>query len=358
MPIKSLQTNRTPQFPCIGKLRKGGAKRQNAKGHEIMGVDLKHFRLTTDDADAAAAFANYYGPEPKSIDVFMPYATTNENFGAWLEEYTAGGLVRRCDGELQHFHRDADGKANTSPVKCERLCNRPCTCKQVGRLAVIVPQLARLAYVLVETHSLYDIMQLTENLQAAEALRGDLRGIPFILSRREREISTPGEGGKRSRRTKSLLFIEPNPEWVGRQLESMRLAALPIVDVPALQAPATRMIAGPVTIDGDTSDYDDEDEDTSALEEAQAALGVLLDELDDYGVQFYGLEKWDAERNRLASFASHGATEDVAKLDLKAIDVLIQGLKKRIAERAAAKQNGATTATEAQPEPEPAEIPA
>jgi len=266
MPILSLQKDRAPQFPCIGKLRKGGAKRKNAAGKEIMGEDLKHFRFTTDDASAAETFAAYYGAQPQSVEVFLPYATTAENFGAWLEEYTAGGMTRRCDGETQHFHRDADGKGDTTPVKCERLCGRKCGCKEVGRLAVIVPQLARLAYITVETHSLYDIMQLTENLQAAEALRGDLRGIPFILSRRDREISTPGEGGKRTRRTKSLLFIEPNPEWVARQLESMRLAALPIVDVPALQAPPMRQIAGPVTVDAD--DFDDGDDDGDEMDTA------------------------------------------------------------------------------------------
>lgn len=335
MPIKSLQSNRTPQFPCIGKLRKGGAKRKNANGKEILGEDLKHFRLTTDDADAAAAFAANYGTEPKSVNVYMPYATTDENFGAWLEEYTVGGMVRRCDGETQHFHRDADGKANTTPVKCERLCGRVCGCKQVGRLAVIVPELARLAYVLVETHSLYDIMQLTENLQAAQALRGDLRGIPFILSRREREISTPGDNGKRARRVKSLLFIEPDPAWVARQLESMRLAALPIVDVPALVAPAARMITGPVTpvtVDGEYDD-DEDGEDTSELD-------VLLDELDDVGVNFYGPDKWPAECARLVTAATKGQTDAASDLTIDLAKLLVNGLRKRINERDAAKVNG------------------
>lgn len=327
MPIKALQSNRPPQFPCIGKLRKGGAKRKNANGKEIMGEDLKHFRLTTDDAEAAATFATYYGAEPTSIRVFMPYATVNENFGAWLEAYTAGGMERRCDGETQHFHRDQDGKANTTPIKCERLAGRACNCKQVGRLAVIVPELARLAYVLVETHSLYDIMQLTENLQAAEALRGDLRGIPFVLSRRDREISTPGEGNKRARRTKSLLFIEPDPEWVSRQLESMRLAALPIVDVPALVAPAARMITGPT--EGMTVTVDDEDEDD--------LTEVALDELEALGVEFYGPEKWDTERARLASYKSNGMTEEAADLPRADIEALVKGLRAKLDERKAAK---------------------
>lgn len=293
MPILSLQKDRAPQFPCIGKLRKGGAKRKDAQGREIMGEDLKYFRFTTDDAHAAETFAAYYGAQPQSVEVFLPYATTAENFGAWLEEYTAGGMTRRCDGETQHFHRDADGKGNTTPIKCERLCGRKCGCKEIGRLAVIVKQLARLAYVTVETHSLYDIMQLTENLQAAEALRGDLRGIPFILSRRDREISTPGEGGKRTRRTKSLLFIEPNPEWVARQLESMRLAALPIVDVPALQAPPMRQIAG----NGNGGGHNGSKPTAAALKAFHAT-----------GSRLYG-QDWDGKRHEIIGKYTKGRTE-------------------------------------------------
>ena len=67
------------------------------------------------------------------------------------------------------------------------------------------------------------IMQITRNLNAAFALRGDLTGIPFLLIRRPVEISTPsGAGGKRARRTKALLFLEPHPEWVQVKLLEMR----------------------------------------------------------------------------------------------------------------------------------------
>lgn len=228
MPIKTLQTNRQAQFPVIGKLRKGGAKPE--KGN-APGKDLDHFRFVTDDRNAAEAFLAYYGPEPTEISVFLPFATAAENFDAWMEEYTAGAMLRRCDGETMVFHRDDKNNPVLAPEPCRKACGLACLCKQVGRLKVIIPQLARLAWVMVETHSVYDIIGLTENLQAIEALRGDLRGIPMILSRRPREISTPGQDGKRVRRTKSLLFIEPDPSWVARQLESMRLAALPIIDV-------------------------------------------------------------------------------------------------------------------------------
>lgn len=248
MPIKHLQSARS-SFPCIGKLRKGSAKQLRSDGKEVMGRDLDHFRFVTDDGDAAAVFAAYYGSEPKTVSCFLPYATTDENFQAWLEEYRAGGLVRRCDGETCVFHRDAQGRPITVPTPCTKQCG----CKQVGRLAIIIPQLARLAYVLVETHSTYDIIQLTENLQAAQALRGDLRGIPFVLSRREREISTPTDNGGRARRKKWLLFIEPDPQWVTRQLESMRLAALPIVELP----PAQKLLADTTLAFSDEPDDDD-----------------------------------------------------------------------------------------------------
>ena len=60
------------------------------------------------------------------LSVFLPYATADENFQAWMEEYRAGGLVRRCDGETCVFQRDAQGRAITAPTPCARQC----ACKQ------------------------------------------------------------------------------------------------------------------------------------------------------------------------------------------------------------------------------------
>ena len=110
MPIKHLQAERPAAFPCIGKLRKGGAKQTNQNGKEVMGRDLDHFRFTSEDQDALTAFAAYYGAEPKAINVYLPFATADENFAAWLEEYRAGGLVRRCDGETCVFSRNEKGQ--------------------------------------------------------------------------------------------------------------------------------------------------------------------------------------------------------------------------------------------------------
>lgn len=265
MPIKSLQANRQAQFPIIGKLRKGSPKEEK-NGKEVMGKDLGHFRFDSEDADANRGFAAAYGNEPKALKVLLPFATVEQNFQAWMEEYNSGGLQRRCDGELQNFHRDERGSGITVPAPCQKACGRACLCKQVGRLYVIVPELARLAYVVVETHSIYDIIQLTENLQAAFALRGNLAGVPFILSRREREISTPSKDpGKRFRTKKSLLFIEPDPEWVQRKLIAMRAEAFAMlpdmssahgVDVVAPMADVDRE-TGEIRVD---ENYEDEED--------------------------------------------------------------------------------------------------
>ena len=285
MPIKNLQSNRQAQFPVIGKLRKGSPQVEK-NGKMVMGRDLGHFRFDSDDAEASKAFAAAYGNEPKSIRVYLPFPTVDQNFQAWMEEYNTGGLVRRCDGESQSFHRDERGNGVTVPTQCEKACGRSCLCKQVGRLYVVVPELVRLAYVVVETHSIYDIIQLTENLQAAFALRGNLAGVPFILSRREREISTPNskEPGKRFRTKKSLLFIEPDPEWVQRKLLAMRadaFAMLPEVSGASTQSSASvssgvNYETGEISVDGN---YEDDESELDAFSDPNARATPASDRL-------------------------------------------------------------------------------
>jgi len=352
MPIKRLQAERPAAFPCIGKLRKGGAKQTNAKGKEVMGRDLDHFRFTSDDADASAAFTAYYGAEPKAIKVFLPYASADENFQAWMEEYRAGGLVRRCDGETCVFSRDAQGRALTAPTACALQC----ACKQVGRLAVIIPELVRLAYGTVETHSVYDIIQLTENLQAPQALRGDLRGIPFVLARREREISTPTGDGGRARRKKSLLFIEPDPEWVSRQLESMRIAALPLIttDLPAISTP--RMLvdrdSGEIIDtgwgDSDEGDVDDDNpfDDVAAPTPLNSPFVPPVATVDDATLQrvcemaeaVYG-DRWDLDKeHQVAQGASKGVAHTLRELTQKEAERLLKIFVSRLSNQAPAKE--------------------
>ncbi len=216
MAIKRLV--REASFPKVGVLRKGGVRPESGKAP---GKDLTYFRFDSDDARANAHFRATYGDEPTMINVFLPHQTAAQNFSCWQEAYVAGGLMHRCDGETCVIWLDGK-KYSTEPKPC------PGGCKEVGRLMVIIPELQRFAYVTVETHSINDIIRLQENLQAVEFLRGDMRGIPFILKRTPVEISTPTPDGKRARREKWLLSIEVDPAWAALQLESMHRAALTV----------------------------------------------------------------------------------------------------------------------------------
>jgi len=223
MPIKRLTKDNKVQFPFIGKLRKGEAKTGNKPGK-----DLKdNFRFSGNEDWITANFYNIYGDDLNRIEVRLPFATTDEVWESWCEEYTASALQHRCDGETCTVWLDPETQQyRTDPKPC------PGGCKEVGRLTVIMPGLNRLAFVTVETHSIHDILRLEGNLRAAESLRGDLRGIPFILSRSPRNISKPilnKKTGKtrRSRSEEWLLSIEPAQEWVELQLEASRQMALP-----------------------------------------------------------------------------------------------------------------------------------
>lgn len=227
MPIHGLTIDRPPAFPHLGTLRKGAPSEQktnaNGKSYGTYGKDLEWFRFDTDDQAAAAKFTETYGNEPNHIRVFLPYTTVDENFQTWKEEWAAGGLVHRCDGVTAVRWRKPDGKYSDDPIPCPA----PTKCKPVGRMFVVVECLKRFAYVTVLTSSIHDVIELHQNLQAAYAIRQNLQGIPFILSRKPREISTPDGKGGRRRAEKWLLSIEADSFWAGLQMAATEQAALP-----------------------------------------------------------------------------------------------------------------------------------
>lgn len=230
MAIKGL-TDGQAQFPQIGTLRKGGKKQKNKEGKEIQGKDLTHFRFDSKDYKANLDFLNAYGEEPTEVNIFLPYNTVEENFFTCKEEYDAGGLKHRCDGEIVSVLRIGKNYQRHFAAPCA--C--PGKCKEVGRLKAIIPELKRFAYVVSETHSKNDIANLHQQLTAAEMTFGRLTGIPFVLRRVPETISTPyGQGDKRTRVEKWMLSIEVAPDWSELQLATMRSSALRMAQTPLL----------------------------------------------------------------------------------------------------------------------------
>lgn len=293
MPIIGL-TDRAASFPRIGILRKGAPKPNERQP----GRDLNdHFRLETDFADVADTFKRVYGEKPNHLRVLLMFPSAAENFEAWKEHHSAGALKRRCDGQTCVQQLCQDGTYDFRPTTC--VCatelsgvDKKHLCRPVGRLKVVVPELARLGYLLVPTTSIHDIIELQSNLEAAEALRGDLRGIPFVLARRPRKVSTPGTDGQRARREKWLLSIEPAPDWVRLQIAATQRAALPMVDVPQLPAPVVDRETGEI--------LDEESDEAESVDALRAELKRARRSLTEAGGT-----PWSLGQNQVLRMAAH-----------------------------------------------------
>ncbi len=241
MAIKGLTDQDTPRMPSVGTIRKGAKKEEGARQP---GADLSWFRLDTKDKGVQELWDVLYPEEPREIKIFLPHNDIEDNFSAWMEHWVAGGLVHRCDGEKVVVQRGKNGDYETWAEGEGPDC--PGGCAIAGRLAVMIPEMRRMATLTVVTSSKHDILNLSANLLRYYEMRQNLQGIPFILRRVERAISTPsGKKGARARRKKWLLQLEPAPTWVSAQLSYLESIALPRIQLPAIAAPKARIEADP-----------------------------------------------------------------------------------------------------------------
>lgn len=288
MPIYGL-TDRGLEFAQIGVIRKGAPKDETKNRP---GADLKYFRVEFDMAeqDSAKTFLEAYGPTPTRINVIFPFNDLDSIAQFWLEAYTAGRMVARSDGKIYLYKVDTKtgevivkdgvhlktgqpelydpavpaGYYKTRDGKTEAIY-----CKGVGRIRVVVPELKRLAYLLLMTTSINDIANLSKQLQGIYEANGHrIAGIPLILQRKPRKVSTPDQSDKtkRVRREKWLLSLEPNPLWVEAKLLEMDKAAYLFGEPRQVAALPAKSIIPPVDnewVDVPPSDdlgADDEDD--------------------------------------------------------------------------------------------------
>ena len=253
MSIDGVTTDQAAAYPRQAIIRKGGPKKKvwsNKQNKEVwvVGDDLDHFRFDKAKPEVMAKFKEVYGDQPREINVFLPFATKDENFDAWMKEYGAGGLKTKCTRPENReggiiLWQDNTGMFSTEPKACQW---PNCECKPTGVLMVIIPELVPvggIGAVWVLTKAWNDCLELSRNLTAAEItarnLGRTLIGIPFILSRRLDDISCPprkGSNGKRVKDKKWMLHLEPHPAWVAEQMEASKRLASPL-NAPALAAP-------------------------------------------------------------------------------------------------------------------------
>lgn len=276
MPIKGMTDTASvaPRWSRLGKLRKGAPKPEKGPGRE-----LPYWRFTAEGRNAAAieqAFSAKFGKEPTAVEVFLMAATPDEAFPSWMEFWKQSSLERRCDGETCHLRR-VGAQMVRQPVPCicaQELAKAPnskLNCVKVGRLAVVIPALIEAGFigeVVVETHSSDDLRTLAARLsvvyQTALQYGGDLRGVPFILSREPVSMSTPRDNGERVKATKYQVRLEPAQAWTTRALEQTRSASLALASGASVQGTGERValpaptVVGPRTIDQVTGEIDPE----------------------------------------------------------------------------------------------------
>jgi len=207
-------------LPRLGRIAKG------AKDDRDRPVDLDHFRFVPDvQGDEAEevleTLRRVYGDRPTVIRAILPHVDPDVVFEAWCEEWGAGGLKHRCDGDNVVLYYDAKAQVYVqpaSPMPC------PGGCRPVGRLHLIIPELNRLATWTLTTSSVNDIIHISRTLRhAAQALEG-IGGLPrvvFQVRRVPRPVYYTNKRGQRVRRMSHLVQVEIDPVSVARAMTAL-----------------------------------------------------------------------------------------------------------------------------------------
>lgn len=283
MPL-NMTRNAQKQFMQLGTIRKG--EMQPAKGNPnvMKPVDLDYFRITykfngagptpmnkaeANDLVVSQAKINkeieetikrVYGPKPTTLNFRLAYNTVDESWDANYECYKKGGLIakagERDTGPYWIFYRDPkdsevlvrDGQPVgdrgrefmakpidvAAPVYYTESDKKPVFMQPVGRLQMVIPEVAHLAvgYFLFQPGSPRDIRNISAELGAydavAKSIGKSITGMPFKLIRREEEV-TKNIDGKLSKGKSWVVHVEVGGDWGKLAIGAIERLALPDV---------------------------------------------------------------------------------------------------------------------------------
>jgi len=257
MPIAGL-TDTPKAFMKLGMIKKGDRGGKNGAPR-----DLDYFRITyqpgTKAKELESQFKSIYGESPTEINVRFADSDPFQVWDANYECYKQGGLVAkvgsRDTGPYWIFYRDPNDSEvlvrNGSPVgergrdffeKPIDLAapvyftskKEPVFFEPVGRLQVVIPELAHLAvgFFTFQPGSPRDIRNITAELTAYDALARSagksITGIPFKLIRRQEEV-TKKIDGKLTKGQSWVVHLIVEGEWSQKAIEVIERLALPEV---------------------------------------------------------------------------------------------------------------------------------
>ena len=233
MPIKGL-TEYRPALPVLGTFRKGAPKGSNRPGKQ-----LDYFRFTPTnplDQNLKDEVQNLVGTEPKELTIYLPYDHIEENFVAYMEEFSASTMVRQCTKEV--MIRELVGNRMQEVNKPCIKKTTGCECKERGRLYILLDKLARDGVFIIPTGSKLDIRHIHSTLliHADRAQRFGVRltDLPLIVRRVEQQVSVPTADGGRKRRAMAMIRLEAHPEYARVMAEYRRRALSNVESAPVL----------------------------------------------------------------------------------------------------------------------------
>jgi hypothetical protein len=213
MPIANLQR----QMRTIGRIRTGN--QVVSKGGRRIPNKLGTFRLTSPSSDIVAAAARVYGGEAvrwdnngspewevvTGTDVMDIVVPPGQIVSQWMELWSGGGCLRRCDG----ITNSIDGQpCGSTPTHVGDRTIPPCpldvpariaaaaqgaACKTTTRLNVILPELPDLGTWLLESHGYYAAVHLAgaADILSAASAKGIL--LPARLRLASSSKKVPGQ---------------------------------------------------------------------------------------------------------------------------------------------------------------------
>lgn len=249
----------------LGKIRKGQketVKRKDGSTYEKP-VDLDYFRVTFQPGKQSdqieKAFRAVYGEKPTELHVRFAEPRLESVWDANYECYKQGGLVAQAgsneNGAFWIFYRDPDSSevlvrgGSAANAEGRSLMDKPLDLsapiyknakgegvylEPVGRLQVVIPEVAHLAVGFFEfcPTSPRDIRNISAELGAYDAIAKSygksITGIPFILRRREEEVTRKIDG-KLTKGKSWVVHLDAGGEWGTKAIEMIERLALPDV---------------------------------------------------------------------------------------------------------------------------------
>ncbi len=282
-------------LPEIGFIRKGAEKQAGKVGKDLNQKFRVGFFIGNEGKQEL--FIKHYGSlYPERIHATLAFPTVDENWDCWFEAYSRSRMIARADGV--QFHRLIDMKTgavvvnNKKPYKAfdpnepvgsyfSKAKNEEISlyAQKVGRLRFIIRELQLLNLVTLHTTSVYDISNITQQLNAinqiAQMAGRTIAGVPLEIFRSPKDITWVKPDGSSARVTKWLINIEASQRWVDSMLANMQALAV----TPAL--PESPKALPEITITSSdreaVNDFSNDDEEDEIIE----STGRVIEESED-----------------------------------------------------------------------------